>query len=298
MSEFHGAHKGRSFFEGWYFKHQNGERAVCFIPGISCDREGNRTAFLQIITDDGSYHVPFRYSEFCFCGRSGSVRLGGQMFGPKGIRLDLDAKGIRCRGWLRYGPLTPPESDVMGPFRFVPFMECRHGVISMRHSLRGSLELNGEQICFDGGTGYIEKDWGSSFPKNYLWVQCNRFPDPTVSVMASVAHIPLGKAAFQGCIALVRYRGREYRLATYRGVRVVRCGATGFVLQQGELVLEAEVAAGAAQLLKAPQDGAMLRRVRESAACRVRFRFYRGGRLLFDQTGSQAGFEFVDAALE
>lgn len=293
MAEFHGAHRRHSYFEGWYYKHQNGENTISFIPGISCDAEGNRFAFLQVITDTVSCSIPFRFSEFRFCSQNGTVRLGQQMFSRKGIRVDLDAQGICCRGWLRYGPLTPPESDVMGPFRFVPFMECSHGVISMKHSLTGSLELNGKQINFSGGTGYIEKDWGSSFPKNYLWVQCNRFPDPTVSVMASIAHIPFAGLSFQGCIALVRYRGREYRLATYHGVRIIRCGRTGFVIQQGELVLEAEIEAGAAQRLMAPQTGAMLRPIRESAACRARFRFYRNGSLLFDQTSEKAGFEFV-----
>ncbi|NLJ30999.1 MAG: hypothetical protein GX424_05280 [Clostridiales bacterium] len=294
MGEFHGGGKKRSSFEGWYYKHQNREDTISFIAGAGCDPEGNRTAFLQVITDSASCHIPFRFSEFHFCPRDGGVRLGQQMFGPRGIRVDLDTKAIRCRGWLRYGPLTPPESDVMGPFRFVPFLECSHGVLSMKHSLTGSLEINGRQVDFGGGTGYMEKDWGSSFPKRYLWVQCNRFPESTVSVMASIADVPFAGLSFRGCIALVRYRGREYRFATYRGVQIVRCGRSGFVVKQGNLVLEAEIMGkGAARKLLAPCMGAMLRTIRESVSCRARFRFYRDGKLLFDQTSDQAGFEYV-----
>lgn len=266
---------------------------MAFIPGVSYDEEGNRSAFLQLITDSLSCNLPFRFSEFRMCSRGSGVRLGQQLFSRRGIRVDLNTKEVRCRGWIRYGPLTPPESDVMGPFRFVPFLECNHGVISMKHSLLGTLELNGRQINFSGGTGYIEKDWGSSFPKNYLWVQCNRFPEPTVSVMVSIAHIPFSGVAFQGCIGLVRYRGREYRLATYHGVQIVRCDGTGFILKQGSLLLEAELFGSAPQQLLAPKTGAMLRPIRESAACRARVRFYRDGRLLFDQTSDQAGFEYV-----
>ena len=55
----------------------------------------------------------------------------------------------------------------MGPFRFIAGMECSHGVISMMHSLEGTIEINGEIVDFSGGTGYIETDRGRSFPSAY-----------------------------------------------------------------------------------------------------------------------------------
>ena len=51
----------------------------------------------------------------------------------------------------------------MGPFSFVPLMECYHGILSMNHSLKGTLSFQGENLLFTGGKGYIEKDWGHSF---------------------------------------------------------------------------------------------------------------------------------------
>ena len=60
----------------------------------------------------------------------------------------------------------------MGPFRFLPGMECSHGVISMGHALEGTLTLNGAVLDFAGGTGYVETDRGRSFPSAYLWTQC------------------------------------------------------------------------------------------------------------------------------
>ena len=53
---------------------------------------------------------------------------------------------------------------VMGPFSFVPFMECYHGVVNIDHKISGSLMINNEEIDFTDGYGYIEKDWGKSFP--------------------------------------------------------------------------------------------------------------------------------------
>ena len=46
----------------------------------------------------------------------------------------------------------------MGPFAFVPFMECYHGIVSMDHIIQGELEIDGVNIDFSNGRGYLEKD--------------------------------------------------------------------------------------------------------------------------------------------
>lgn len=37
---------------------------------------------------------------------------------------------------------------IMGPFALVPFMECRHRVWSMCHSVRGNVCINGRKYSF------------------------------------------------------------------------------------------------------------------------------------------------------
>ena len=48
---------------------------------------------------------------------------------------------------------------------FIPFMECRHSVWSMRHLVNGELSVNGKRYSFQNALGYWEGDRGSSFPK-------------------------------------------------------------------------------------------------------------------------------------
>lgn len=45
----------------------------------------------------------------------------------------------------------------MGPFAFVPFMECYHGIVSMDHIIQGELEIDGATVDFSNGRGYMEK---------------------------------------------------------------------------------------------------------------------------------------------
>lgn len=212
--------------------------------------------------------------------------LGQNIFCEKGLRLAVDEPGLRAAGEMRFGPLSPPAYDVMGPFCAVPFMQCRHRVASVAHSLSGRLEVNGR--VFDGGRGYIEGDRGRSFPAGYLWTQC-LFEGG--SLVLAVADVPLGPAAFRGVIALVRLNGREWRLASYLGARVTALGG-GATVRQGSLCLTARRLGGPGRALRAPAAGAMERTVRENLACPAFYRLTKGIRVLLELAAENASFEY------
>ncbi len=265
---------------------------IALIPAVHREAEGVCTASLQVITDHTSYvlEVPLEGSSF---GREGgALQVGQSRFSPAGVRLQIVEKGLEVRGELRYGPLTALRWDIMGPFRLAePLMQCYHGVLSLRHGLSGQLAVNGKTLNFDGGTGYIETDRGRSFPRDYLWTQCN-WEDSCV--MLSVAEIPFLLGRFKGCICAIFHAGREYRLATYLGCRILRYGARGAEVRQGSYRLVVERLSDGGCPLRAPSQGAMKRIIRESLATLVRYRFWRGNQLILDHTDSAASYEYAD----
>lgn len=89
-------------------------------------------------------------------------------------------------GW--YFKCQSDTQTLAWPFKYVPFMECRHSVWSMRHSVSGTVYINGQEYSFQNAWGYWEGDRGHSFPKEYLWTQCC-FDGG--SLMLSVAEIPI-----------------------------------------------------------------------------------------------------------
>lgn len=289
------AGKRGPYFEGWYFKHQTKTgRALALIPAMHIDAAGRRSASLQVIADGQTWWLEYPDWEFHASETPLQIQLGQNLFSPTGLQLELEQDGLSLHGALRYGPFTPLKSDIMGPFRFFPGMECSHGIVSMGHALEGSLTLNRERLNFSGGLGYIETDRGRAFPRAYLWTQCGWPGPPCGSLMLSIADIPLPVGHFTGCICAVVYQGREYRLATYRGACIRQWSDTGAVIRQGKYRLTAELLEGQGCPLRAPGAGSMDRMVRESLRARMRFGFWSGETLLFAHTDSNASFEYAD----
>lgn len=275
-------------FEGWYFKHQCGGTVVALIAAHHRDRAGTHTASLQVVTPERAYHLDLPARQFYRQRRPFLVRAGGCVFSMEGCHIDCLLEGRVLRGELRYQNMVLPEGDIMGPFRYVPGMQCRHSVLSLSHEVEGSLRWGDRILDFHGGSGYMEGDRGRSFPRRYLWTQCGWQGN---SIMLSVADVPFCGGHFTGCICTILLEGKEYRLATYHGARILEIGKQGALVRQGALELRVALEKGAAQPLRAPENGDMTRIIYESAACRVRYMFRREREILIDFTGDQASFE-------
>ena len=288
MSKIFGGGKTRRYFEGWYCKQQNSQETVALIPAFHLGAAGVGAASLQVITDEAAWNIPFPDWAFRYDEKARLMSLGGCTFSPAGCRLDADSREVSLRGELRFGPLTPPAYDIMGPFCAVPFMECRHSVFSLLHRVDGTLTVNGRPYVFANGRGYMEGDRGVSFPRRYLWTQCTWEEG---SVMVSVAEIPLGRLRFTGCIGFVFWEGKEHRIATYCGVRLLRLADDTIVLRQGRMTLSVKLLKANSQPLRAPDRGSMTRTIHESVSCVVQYTCQVGDRLLFDLISPQASFE-------
>lgn len=267
--------KSDNRFEGYYYRHQKDGKTIALIPGIS-----GTGAFVQVITDHRSYNFAFADA---FIGDE--IHVGGCIFRQGGVHVDLP--GIR--GDIKYSGLTPLKRDVMGPFRFFP-MECRHKIISMHHSLSGSLSVDGEIYDFGSGTGYIEGDSGRSFPRRYLWLMANDFSDSS-AVMLSLAEIPFLGMRFDGCICIFIFGGHEYRFATYLGVKVKTDGSS-IILSQGRLRLEvAVISTGESHPLSSPSAGMMTGIIKEHNNAEIMLRLYDHGKEICTLHSRHAGFE-------
>lgn len=283
----------KNFFEGWYFKHQSKDMNIAFIPGINISKGGMKYAFIQVITKDNSYNINYDFKDFSISQDKSIIKIKDNIFSTKGLILNIKNKDINIKGRLVYSDITPIKGDIMGPFAYFPFMECVHGVLSVNHKVNGSLFINNDEVKFIDSKGYIEMDSGKSFPKTYLWVQSNDFNIDDTSVMVSIADIPFLGFEFKGCIAVVYYKGKEYRLATYNRVKLISYDENGLIIKRGPYKLEIEIKNLSKQSLLAPNGGDMIRTIYENISCEARFKFHKKEKLLFDLESSNTSFEYV-----
>lgn len=204
---FYGSNKSGPYFEGWYFKCQTRDgRSLALIPAFHISENGEQSASIQVVTDKQAWYLDYPASAFTASQDSLSIVIGENCFSDAGLHLNVERDGLSLFGKVEFGLLRMLKSDIMGPFRWLANMECAHSVISMRHTLRGHMEINNDVLDLDGGIGYIEADRGSSFPTTYLWTQCLW---DNCSLMLSIATIPLGKLHFTGCICAIVLDGKE-----------------------------------------------------------------------------------------
>ena len=276
----------RGNFYGWYLKCQSKDSTVAFIAARH--KNGTKeTASLQIITDDEAFNVDLPGN--AFRKDCANIFLGKNRFGKSGIRVNIDNPGVRVKGKLDFGAITPIRYDIMGPFALIPFMECRHAVYSMRHPVNGRVVINGKNYVFENAVGYWEGDSGSSFPKGYLWTQCGFHGG---SLMLSVADIPFGPFSFTGIIGVVYYNKKEYRFATYLGAYIRELREGRVRIKQRNIELEAGLLERSGKALKAPSSGSMTRTIHESAACRAYYKFRIKGKTVFSFKTDRASFEY------
>lgn len=122
----------KCYFKGWYYKCCIDNKTIAFIPAYH-QSHNKETASLQIIMNDAAFNIPFESLEFK--EKPLTAKLGNSIFSEKGIDLNLKTDKLVAVGSLRFSCLAPIKYDIMGPFKLIPFMQCKHSVYSMRHRI-------------------------------------------------------------------------------------------------------------------------------------------------------------------
>lgn len=126
-----------------------------------------------------------------------------------------------------------PLSHTVGILGFLP-LSCFQQMIAMKLDvLEGFLDIDGELVDLTGSEAYVEKTWGRSFPKEYLWMHATKFSDanspvsdPSInhsqsritSLFFSVADVPvLGSVSWPGFVSTLLFDGRYLHFASHLG---------------------------------------------------------------------------------
>ena len=308
---FQGKKKRKNYFEGWYYKQvsKDEKNAISIIPGISLF-EDDVHSFVQYIFSNSDIlgnkiingYARYDYKDFQFNNDPFQINVSDNVFTESDININLKDEANNISGVLSYGPLTNIKRNlimpnIMGYFAYLPFMQCYHGVISVNHSVNGFVNINGKKIDFNNGKGYIEKDWGSSFPSKYIWVQCNNFLNNNTNVICSVAEIPFMKQSFLGFICNLVIANNEYRFATYNNSKFLIDKSEEilkliFIKNNLKLTIETSNESGKGNLI-APAKGRMQKIINEDLSGIITIKLFECEKLIYEDNGKMAGIENV-----
>ncbi len=293
----------KNYFEGWYFKNTTNHTSISFIPGIHIYKKTQK-AFIQIITNSHSYYIDYDIKDFQYHHKPFWIQIGNNFFSKEGISIDInDTKSnLKMKGKLEYSHSQNIKTNllypnIMGFFSYVPFMECNHAILSMKNQINGFIEFNRKKYFFKNGVGYIEKDWGYSFPKSYIWLQGNDFFNKKASFMLSIADIPFKVFHFRGFICVLLIDGKEYRFTTYQHSKIIKYHITSnkieIVLKRGKYFLHVKADNLNGKKLIAPKKGNMEKEITESIQSKITIILKKKKQIIFSDTSLNSGLEIV-----
>ena len=313
---FQGNLKKDNYYEGWYNKisDKNKQITYAFIPTIAINSKTNNSqAFIQVLNGQtGKMHY-IRHALDQFENLSNNtfkVRINKNYFSNRGFFLDIDQNGLKIKGKIEYiNPILWPRSflkpNIMGILNYVPFLETYHGIVSMSHFLKGSLDINNQRIDFTDGKGYVEKDWGSSFPEGYIWAQTNHFSEEQLSMVLSIATLPLFGLKIKGFFCVIWHKGTFYTFTTYTNAKarflsklkdIIR-----IVVEDRDYLVDISIDKSNIKFtkLKAPKLGDMSFDIIETLKSRIKVRLYdkRAHHIILEDTGTNAGLDIYNIDL-
>ncbi len=293
-----------NYFEGWYFKNTSGKNSIAFIPGINIDEKGKK-AFIQVITDSLSSFINYDIVDFKYNSNPFCIQIANNIFSNNRIHIDITDKinNFKINGDLKYSNninicTNAFAPNIMGPFSYIPYMECNHAILSMRNTINGQIKFKDNVIDFNNGIGYIEKDWGVSFPKSYIWCQGNNFLKSNASFMISVADIPFKILNFRGLICSLIIDNEEYRFTTYNNSKIVKYDIKDnffeIELHKKSYKLNIKSQYNTSQRLVAPVKGTMNKNIFESISAKVLIELKQNEKIVFSDISTNCGLEIVN----
>lgn len=307
---FQGNKTKETYFEGWYFKIVDHNRSSIYaiIPGIALDKKNQTShSFIQFFDGKkGEYHY-FQYGvdDFHASDKKFEVSIGECHFSPKELHLDIHQDDKSIEGVLKFKNLVPWKGTILSPgimgiFSYLP-MQTKHAIVSMNHEVNGELSINNIKHSFEKGSkGYIEKDWGSSFPSSWVWMQSNHFSESKLSFVFSVARIPFLGRKFVGFFCVIWYKGSFYIFATHTQAKLrlvrVRENKVHIMGEDRQYRFEIHAIQGEATDMKAPSLGEMRGHCFESMKSTIQIHLVdkNDENLIIDDRGKYAGLEIMD----
>lgn len=288
-------------FENWYFKLVDArkENTLGILVGILMTHQGEE-AFIEITGNGISENLCVKYSLDAVKSKDTEIQIGDNSLGLQKIILNIQKEGLTLKGEITFSSHKRLKeslwlSGLMGPYKYLPFLKSYHEVVSLQHTLMGSLWVNEKQITFNEGKGYIEKDWGKVFPNVWLWAQCNHFKRQDVALMIGVARLPIFFNYYTSFAIPIYYKDQLEIFSNYRGGHIAKLyrykGYVHLVVTQKNKILDIKIYGSDEVSCVTSRSSHMIRDVYSCDTAKIEFSITDNGKSVFEEVGTLCELE-------
>ena len=263
----------KASFEGWFCKidDKKNDVMISVIWGYST-HEHSKHAFIQFqdSLNHQTTYVHYPLEALKWTADPFVLHIGKNQLSQEHMLLDFEVEGVSVKGNVSFTDFTPIKQSVLKPnimgwLTYFP-NECNHSITSMKHQAAGTLQI-GDQYweIFDADV-YMEKDWGTGFPKEYVWAQANDWENS--AVVFSYASVPILGKYKKGFFLVLHHEGVEYRFSSIEGSKMIDFNvskdAFETTIKKGKHRLSLKAKQTNPVALVSPDQGEMNARIKES----------------------------------
>jgi tocopherol cyclase len=185
-----GNFEGKNYFEGWFQKIYSKEYNASFviIYGYATRNTKDKFGFIQVLLPNSAPKIIYFNRNILSCDAERHIlQMGDNLLSTDIIQINTKEFEIYLK--LMNNQVLRTFKNSMGYYYFIPNLPCYHAVLNTGHQVSGEIKLKNDRFALDNELGYLEKSWGTSFPKTYYWLHAVDPNNPQVSLLFSSAHI-------------------------------------------------------------------------------------------------------------
>ncbi|MBU3805138.1 MAG: tocopherol cyclase family protein [Candidatus Cellulosilyticum pullistercoris] len=288
-------------FENWYFKLVDAkeENVLGILVEVQMTEQGTE-AFLQVVGNQINENICVSYPLESVQSKDTEIQIGENHLGLQQMTLNIQKGDFTLKGEISFSGHKPLKQSLwipglMGPYKYLPFLESYHEVLSLQHTLMGSLWLNEKQITFNEGKGYIEKDWGKAFPNVWLWAQCNHFKRKDVALMIGIARLPIFFDYYTSFAIPIYYNDQLEIFSNYNGGHIAKLyrykGYVHLIVTQKNKILDIKIYGSDEVSCVTSRSSHMIRDVYACDTAKIEFSITENGNVIFEEVSTLCELE-------
>jgi len=189
------------------------------------------------------------------------IRMGAHVLTTHKIDINTNEIGIQLD--LTNNQPIRTFKNSMGYNYVIPNLPCYHAILNKSHTISGEIRVGDANFVMDKDMGYLEKNWGTSFPDNYIWLHAVDPTNTEVNLLFSQAEIKWMGSTFLRHLGYLNFENECIDFRQFKNSEV----SSSLVSPEKQLIrfssklieLEISIVLGGQVLFKGPEDGALRR---------------------------------------